>query len=455
MLTKNYMSYVTPFANDNDAWTPEFWGAEALMVLHEMTVMAPLVYTDYSDMIAGSGDTVNVSRPQKFSANRTAQTDNVTDQDAASANVAVKLNQNMDVSFIIKDEEQSKSITDLLRIYLDPAMEAIALGIDNMIAGEKYNFLANKVGKLGQSLTRATDVAIRTKFNNLKAPTKGRNFVFSPDMEGDLLNIGDFTNANTVGDEGSTLRDGHIGRLFGMEHIMSNNFQPVTDSDVTTGAVNNAAGYAAGSTTITVDGFSAAIAAGSYFTVAGDATPLKVVSTVGGATPTSITFTPALTSAVVDDAVVTVYTPYTVNYAAGYAVDTLSALTVDGRTSAASIGQMISDGTSVYGAWKAPTTTAVTLTRPLENAVADDAVIGVGPAGDYGFAFHREAIALVSRPMALPQASNVDAAVQSMDGLAVRVTMAYDQKARGTRVVIDVLCGVKTLNTSLGIVVLG
>jgi hypothetical protein len=72
-----------------------------------------------------------------------------------------------------------------------------------------------------------------------------------------------------------------------------------------TGAVNNGGGYAGGTGTMTIDLTSQAITNGTPFTVAGDSTTHTVLSSVGGATPTSITFTPTLGSSVSDDAVIT------------------------------------------------------------------------------------------------------------------------------------------------------
>jgi hypothetical protein len=72
------------------------------------------------------------------------------------------------------------------------------------------------------------------------------------------------------------------------------------------GAVNNMSGYTAGATTMTVDGITGAVVTGTRFTVAGDA----VVHTITAHTETldnttSITFSPALGGAVVDNAVLT------------------------------------------------------------------------------------------------------------------------------------------------------
>lgn len=84
----------------------------------------------------------------------------------------------------------------------------------------------------------------------------------------------------------------------------------VKDGYTATGAVNQSTPAPAnGDTTLTVDGFSKAIPAGNTFTVVGSTATYTVVSTVGGSTPTQITFTPALATAdgiPVDNAIITV-----------------------------------------------------------------------------------------------------------------------------------------------------
>jgi hypothetical protein len=73
-----------------------------------------------------------------------------------------------------------------------------------------------------------------------------------------------------------------------------------------TGAVNNVAGYTVGAVTIACDGFAAAIATGSRIKIGSQY--YTVASTVGGATPTSITIAaPGLRVAVVDNAVIIAY----------------------------------------------------------------------------------------------------------------------------------------------------
>ena len=73
------------------------------------------------------------------------------------------------------------------------------------------------------------------------------------------------------------------------------------------GAVNNGAGYAKNATSMTVDGFSAAIANGVSFRVGTNPNFYTITGTTGGATPTTLTFTPGLSGAVADDAVITLH----------------------------------------------------------------------------------------------------------------------------------------------------
>ena len=78
-----------------------------------------------------------------------------------------------------------------------------------------------------------------------------------------------------------------------------------------TGAVNAAAGYSAGATSMTVDGFADdvnRITAGSVFTIGSDstATEYRVISTRYDSGTVELTFTPGLAESVADNDVITV-----------------------------------------------------------------------------------------------------------------------------------------------------
>ena len=69
-------------------------------------------------------------------------------------------------------------------------------------------------------------------------------------------------------------------------------------------------------------------------------------------------------------------------------------------------------------------------------------------AGMKGVAFHKNAFALVTRPLALPNGA-AKASTVNYDGFGLRVVYGYDIKTKTDTISIDMLCGVKTLNKDL------
>ena len=74
----------------------------------------------------------------------------------------------------------------------------------------------------------------------------------------------------------------------------------------------------------------------------------------------------------------------------------------------------------------------------------------ISTAGDYvpSIAFHKNAMALVTRPLALPQGA-AKAAIVNYDGFGLRVVYGYDMNTKKDTVSIDMICGVKLLDQNL------
>lgn len=70
---------------------------------------------------------------------------------------------------------------------------------------------------------------------------------------------------------------------------------------------------------------------------------------------------------------------------------------------------------------------------------------------DSNMLFHRNGLALVSRPLAMSNPNNpgVSTAVMQNNGFGLRALIGYDLNNVGTRVHLDVLYGIKTLDTAL------
>jgi len=458
------------FANDLDAFVPEIWAQEGLMLLENNMVVGNLVHRNFENQIAQFGDIVNTRLPASFVGKRKTDADSVTVQDAISLNVAVPLNQHLHTSFLVKDGEESKGFQSLRDNLLAPAMLSLGQMVDEVVLAEVYQFLPNAVGGLGVTPTKETVIAVRNKMNQNKVPMEGRHLVITSQTEADLLAIDSWITADKVGDEGSALRQGSLGMKYGILHWMSQNTPSIPggaadNTTLTDLAVDFAAGYPKGTTSLVIDGRVAgtAIQSGSWITIAGDDTPQRVVSTTGGTTPVAMVIAPGLLAAVVDDAAIVEYVPGQIDLVAGYALGYAKDMVIDGFAIAPNTGQLISIAPAVstgteptYGALSTPTTIALLLNRPLEVAAADDHFVAPGPAGNYNFAFHRQALALVTRPLAAPAAgTGALSFVASFNGLSMRVTMTYDGTLQGHLVTCDLLCGVKVLDVDLGAVMLG
>ena len=451
--------------NDIDALVPELWAKESLYHLIENMVAPHLVSTNYKDELAKYGQTVNIDKPGTFEAEPKTIADSVTIQDADSEQIAVKLNQLVHVSVLLKDGEENMAFKELAEYHLPEMVKALARRIDRVVLGQYAQFLANSFGHLGaMTSSNAKDyiLGVRNVMNKNLAHDVGRNLIWSPDGETAVLGTELFISAEKRGDGGEALRNASMGRILGFQHYQCQNMAAIGDCDKTASValINMAGGAAKGTTSLVCDAGAAAIAAGSYITIAGDDTPLRVVSTTGGATPTAIVVkSPGLRTAVADNAIITKWGVGTSSaaYAAGYN----KAIGYAGFTVEPQVGQMVTFGTdstsAVYVVVRVDTTNNVIyLDRPLEAAVSSGGSLNYGPAGNYNFAFHKNAVTLVSRPLAAPRSgAGALSSTQSWGGFAIRATITYNGEKQGHLVTLDMLMGIKVLDEKLGAVVLG
>ena len=458
-------------AANNDAFVPELWVKEGLALLTENMVIGNLVHRDFQNEIKGFGDVVNTRKPSAFTFHRKTDSVAVTNQDAVSTNVPVALNQWGHVSFMIYDGEQSTSFTDLVNIYLTPAMNALATGIDKTLLGQQHAFRANNAGRLGLlGSTTAWPYMLEADkvMNDNNVPVIGRNLIISTAAKKSILESTTFHEAQKVGDQGSALRNASIGRAAGFDIFMCQNTPSYTYTDTVADAVNLVGGYAAGSTVILVDDITG-IVVGSYVKIVGDGTP-QLVTAVGASTTNEMTIAPGLYHAVANDAVITSYSPGLLDESATAAAGMTTEVTIDNLDSTKDIqvGQCVSFGTAsvvadadahytmIQVTDSTGNTFEVLLDRPVDAALVNNAIACMYPSGDYNLAFHRNAIALVTRPLALPRAgTGVLAAAGEHKGISLRICMTYDGSAQGTRVTCDLLYGVKVLDASLGCVMYG
>jgi hypothetical protein len=455
---------VTCFANDNDALIPEIWAREALATLKSNMVMGMLVNREYSNDVANFGDIVNAHRPADFSAKRKTDADSVTDQDAVSPNIPVPLDQHFHVSFVIKDGELSKAMPNLLQYYMEPAAREIAEAVDRVLCGQAVRLKTYTEGRLGEMSSSNADafvLAANTRLD-INRVVGERYMVLGPRAQQQCLSVDLFVSTEKRGDEGSALRRASLGTVYNLNSFMDQNVSYVdpASTDSVAGTVTGA--EVAGETgSITVSILAYEVQVGDYLVVAGDGEAYECSAATASTNTTAVTILGGTQHAWGAGAVITAYKSAAVDTtaAAGYAKE----ITIDGLTSGKEmqVGQWISFGTgtsrhsytviatdnSVAGE------SAVLLDRRLSAAGTDGDVCFPGPAGGMNLVFVRDAMALVSRPLAQPQSEfGVKSAVASFDGLSMRVVMQYDSSTQGTRVTFDLLCGVAILNEAMGLV---
>lgn len=471
-----YINLLASYANDNDALIPELWARESIAVLEENMVAGSLVHRDFSNEVANFGDVVNTRKPADMTADRQTDADTTSYGDTVLTNVQVPLNQHVYKAFVIKDGERSKSLQDLVAIHLVPAMKAVGNTIDRCILGrmahELLGGINDRVGRLGaldSSNAKDTTLEAREKLNRSLAWMDGRNLVLAPGSETAMLQTELFIKANERGDGGAALESARLGRILGFETYMDQNVNGVLPGSARDTFVGATSGTIAAGTTgaiAEIDLTSRVLVVGEYLNLEGNDQPTWVTAETNSAgDTTSATLNEETKFDVASGAVITVYNGMDVNgaFAAGYT----KYINIDGHAANKGpvVGQLMAFGTTpgtrhtytvVNTRAVSTTETQVMLDRPLDAALANDDGAFPGPSGDINVAFHRNSFALVSRPLARPDASmGARSFVASHNNIAMRVTMQYDMDAGGTKVKLDLLMGTAVLDDNLATLLLG
>jgi len=445
----------------SNALVPEIWAAESMSILTEKMLMANLVHRDFKNEVAKFGQIVHTRRPGEFVGRRKHGNEPVTVQTASATDIPVTLDQWVHVSFFLNDGEESLAFKDLAEFYLEPALIAQARVLDQSLAGQAVRFLNNSVSGLGgidstNIQTRIVDT--RALMDSNKAYEDGRRLIFAPGTEAEGLKTDLFVSTERAGTS-AALREANLGNLFGFDVYKSLNVPNSVNG--TTGTAGTVSAAAVGSESIVSN---VAVTCGQYFTCVGDMSPLRAETVDDVTAAWTIATTRPTIGTIAEGAVITPYATGTVD--GTFANGNVGMVRVDG-TGVPQVGRVVSFNDTEGGVIREPEYVIInvdmvsagvwdlTLDRPLETALANDDVVNYGPNGDLNFAFHKNALALVNRPLALPMSGLVRAAVVEFEGTAIRVVITYDGTNQGHLVTIDSLFGVAVLNEDLGAVMLG
>src|ERR1700733_11060945 len=117
--------------------------ADALPALVGNLLMGNLVNREYEPVLANTGDTVNVPIPPILVANNIAEGGQVQTQNPSLGNAQIVLNTHAEATFQIPDVTKVLAVPDLLQVYMQPAVVAIAESIETSLLNLYAGFTAN------------------------------------------------------------------------------------------------------------------------------------------------------------------------------------------------------------------------------------------------------------------------------------------------------------------------
>jgi hypothetical protein len=179
-------------------------------------VMGNLVNRDFEPTLAQAGDTVNVPIPPTLVANNLAEGGTVQTQNPNLGNAQIVLNTHAEATFQIPDVTKVLAVPDLLKLYMQPAVVALAERIETDLLGLYAGFTANSaVGTSSTAVTEATIDAAETALFDAKVPaSEPKYLVVDGNTYSQLRQITRFSEYQTAGDAGlRALVDGTVGKI--------------------------------------------------------------------------------------------------------------------------------------------------------------------------------------------------------------------------------------------------
>jgi hypothetical protein len=377
-----------------DIYDPTFWAQETLMQLYPKQIFANLVYGQFENIVANQGDTINTRLPATMAARNVDST--WVGVEPSAVNVQIKMDQWKEVQFKIGDKTASLSIKDLRAEYFQPAAEALTVAIEEALIG-LYKDIGNYTGTAGSTPDDMAELGtnIKQAMDELYIPNSQRYVVLNPAAENKYHQV--FANAQTAVSPQFSQIEGALSRRFGFDYFGSPLMPTHTAGEGETG---------------TVVGVNAVVSGANA--IPAPVQTLKLASV-------------------------------------GASKDIKQGDILEIATGPAKGSYAIAEDVTT----EADETVTVKLTTPLKGATAGNEVVSWIPTHAVNLAFHRQAFALVSRPLEVPRAPGANVVVIPFNGLALRVSIWYDGNVKATKVCLDILFGVKTLDARKAVRVLG
>lgn len=189
---------------------------DALPALMGNLVMGNLVNRDFEPALAQAGDTINVPISPSLTANNLAEGGTVQSQNPSLGNAQIVLNTHAEATFQIPDVTKVLASPDLIKLYMQPAIIALAEKIETDLLNLYSQFTANSpIGLAGLPITEAAIDSAETALFRAKVPTSDPKYlIVDPETYSTLRQIPRFSEYHTAGEAGmKALVEGAVGKI--------------------------------------------------------------------------------------------------------------------------------------------------------------------------------------------------------------------------------------------------
>lgn len=244
----------------NAKFIPELWSDDVIAAYKSNLIMGNLVTK--INHVGKKGDTINIPKPGRGSANVKTATGVVTLNTDTATEVIVLIDQHYEYSRLITDIAAVQSIDSFRAFYTNDAGYALAKVVDDRLWAQletlngavaigTNSWASAVIGGDGTTAydqtaatnvgngTTLTDAGIRKMIQTLDdadVPQTERVLVIPPVERNTLMGLSRFTEEAFVGEAGgaNTIRNGQIGDLYGIKVYVSSNSPTETAADAST-----------------------------------------------------------------------------------------------------------------------------------------------------------------------------------------------------------------------------
>lgn len=241
---------MSDFTTTYSTFIPEIWSKKLNQMLEKNCVMMQCVNKNWEGEISQQGDTVKIITPADVTVS-TLTNDNITYTSLAPKSQDLVIDQKKFFAFKIDDVAKVQSNMDIMEAHLVNAKKAIEEVQDSYLLAMHTDVTeSNTVGSESSPITLDKStiyehfVKLSLALKNSDAVHTGVRpwVVINPNIESYLLQSPEFIKAYNVADE--TLRDGAIGRIAGMDVLVSTNLTDIDNKYYVLAGTNDAITFA-------------------------------------------------------------------------------------------------------------------------------------------------------------------------------------------------------------------